>query len=160
MIPDNQMVVVLRDSSKKNEYWARLPTKHFSEQTQLRSAQIIVDHFKEAPDFDYDPMVHSPGKALIVMKDTSQSNPSYGLVTHAPRRDNKKYYFIGYVARYSGSSHFVAKYIFPWKFMDLFIKAVQPYFPDTDFNVFKRQLEAEYQIRQLPETDAEAIMNL
>jgi len=161
MIPDDQMIVIFRDSMKLQSFSARLPTKNVTEQSKVKAAQIIVNHFKEPPKFCYDPMVNSPGKALIIQRDT-QNTPEYSIVTHTRGNPPKhiSYTFIGYAARdaYTGGNK--ALYIIPWKFFDLFVKSVKDFFPETNFDIVKKQLETEYDIRQLPESDANAIMNL
>ena len=82
MIPDDQMIIIVRDSMKRQSFTARLPRKDVNEQSRIKAAQHIVDHFKEPPKFDYDPMIHSPGDALIVLHDKLRK-PEYGIVTRS-----------------------------------------------------------------------------
>lgn len=161
MIPDDQMIIIVRDSMKRQSFTARLPRKDVNEQSRIKAAQHIVDHFKEPPKFDYDPMIHSPGDALIVLHDKLRK-PEYGIVTRSMGNPppHKSYTFIGYAGRNNRSGGTLALYIIPWKFFDLFVKSVEPFFPETNFDIVKKQLETEYDIRQLPESDAAAIMNL
>lgn len=168
MIPEDQMIVVFLDHTKKPKFSGRIAyednksplARGGHEKAQVEKARYILKFFddhntgRNKIDYAYKDTVHSPGKALIATHYLDKDK--WGISTMAGLSEYIDHYFIGYAAR----SPTLSKFIFPYKYLDMFLKCIDPYFDLVDFETLRASIELSYKLKHLDQDDASAIANL
>ena len=175
MIPEDQMVVVFMNDTKKPRFTGRLAIDDNSsplarggyEKIQIEKARYILKFFADHNsgerriNYEYTDGITQPGGALIATHYLDKDK--WGISVRTSLSEDIDYYFIGYAARSLGSyqgSNNVSKFIFPYKYLDMFIKCIEPYFNESDYVNLKASIELSFKLKDLGEGDASAIANL
>lgn len=172
MIPDDQMIVVYMNQTKKPIFSGRVAEndnlsvlkRGGAELQQQQKAQNILDFFKDHNsgkkkiDYEYRDTINTPGNALIATYDNN--GKKWGLSTTAYLDKHLDHYFIGYAARSLFANRHLSKFIFPYKYLNMFIKCIEPYFEQKQYAGLRASIDLSHDLKQLDKSDAEAIESL